>query len=254
MMEGAQRGPFEEQAIGRCGIVLAGGLGTRIRHLAGGVPKPLIEVAGRPFIEWVLAQLAATGVSRFVISLGHLAEPACRYFACRPGDGLCLTTVREPQPLGTAGAVRFASAACMARAYLVANGDSLVIGHVAGAWRLLEDETVDGVVVGIEAADTSRYGTLVADSRNRLRAFLEKRPGAGLINAGVYLLRRRMIDEMECRVPQSLERDAFPRWLAQGAHILVHRVQGAFLDIGTPETLRQAGDFIQAHFARRIPA
>lgn len=253
-MEYSSWPPAAYSPTSRCGIVLAGGLGTRLGHLAQGVPKPLIEVAGRPFIEWVLEQLSRAGVGRFVISLGHLADAACRYFARRPPDGLELLTVREPQPLGTAGAVRYASRACAAENYLVANGDSLVVGDLAAAWSLLEDDAVDGVVVGVEVADASRYGSLCMDSAGRLRAFQEKRAGDGLVNAGVYLLRWRLVDTISERIPLSLEHEVFPEWLAQGARMLVHAVRGAFLDIGTPESLAQAADFVGTHVAWRVSA
>lgn len=231
-----------------CGIVLAGGLGARIRHLTGAVPKPLVEVAGRPFLEWVLAQLSGTGVRQFVISLGYLAEAAVRYFDGRPADGLELVTVCEPNPLGTAGAIRYASAARRADWYLVSNGDSIVTGELSGAWQLVADDWVDGVVVGVEVPDTARYGSLIADSGGWLRVFAEKTPGRGIINAGVYWLRRPLIETIVGEGPQSLERDVLPRWLCQGFRIAVYQTQGAFLDIGTPDALVQAESFVRAHF------
>jgi D-glycero-alpha-D-manno-heptose 1-phosphate guanylyltransferase len=238
----------EPRAKTCCGIVLAGGRGTRLGSLTRGLPKPFVEVAGRPFIEWVLQRLAACGVRRFVISLGHAAERASPYFAGRPADGLWLEACCEPRPLGTGGAVRFAASACEADVYLVANGDSLVMGDVAGAWRCLDDPQVDGVVVGIAVSDTSRYGSLIADAEGRLQAFREKQPGRGLVNAGVYLLRRHLVDAIPDGEAASLEHEIIPLWLRQGARLMVHGVQGAFLDIGTPETLRQAEEFIQIAF------
>ncbi len=254
MRHGSKGAGFEGLARRTCGIVLAGGLGERIRHLTGGVPKPLVEVAGRPFIEWVLARLASTGVRQFVISLGYRAEAALRYFDRRPADGLKLVTVCERSPLGTAGAIRYASAACPAEWYLVSNGDSIVIGELSGAWQLAAPERVDGVVVGVEVPDTARFGSLVVDSSGRLRAFAEKVPGKGVINAGVYLLRRRLIDTINGEVPLSLERDVFPRWLSDDLYIAVLRVQADFLDIGTPDALAQAESFIRAHFSWKVSA
>ena len=234
-----------------CAVILAGGLGTRIRHLYPELPKPMVPVAGVPFIEWVVRYLRDEGVTQFVISLGHLAEVAEAYFDSRPAQGCQIQTVREPAPLGTGGALAFADRASglPAETLLLANGDSLVLADLAPAWHMLSDDATDGVVVGLEVADASRYGRLDVAGDGRLLRFSEKQPGAGLINAGIYLLRRRLLDHFPRRTPLSMERDVFPALLGGGARLKVHRCQAPFLDIGTPETVAQADSFIQRHFS-----
>jgi D-glycero-alpha-D-manno-heptose 1-phosphate guanylyltransferase len=232
-----------------CAIILAGGRGTRISHLQPHLPKPLIPAAGRPFIEWVIRQLQSQGVRRFVVSLGHLAEVAEAYFRERPADELSIKTVRETEPLGTGGGFLFAQqAAGDADPLLLANGDSLVLADLAGLWRQLEDPTVDGVVVGLEVDDAARYGGLDVDGEGRLLEFREKRAGAGLINAGVYCFRRRLLAAFPKRLPLSMELDVFPALLERGAKLLVHRSTAPFLDIGTPESLAAAGKFLSRHW------
>jgi D-glycero-alpha-D-manno-heptose 1-phosphate guanylyltransferase len=239
-----------------CAIILAGGAGTRIRHLYPDLPKPMVPAGGAPFIEWVLRYLRTQGLRQFVISLGHLAGVAESYFASRPARDDRITTVREPAPLGTGGAFVLAAQAAAAGAdpLLLANGDSLVLADLRPAWRLLADESVDGVVVGLEVDDASRYGGLETAGDGRLRRFSEKRPGAGLINAGVYLFRRRLLARFPSRSPLSMEQDVFPTLLSAGARLMVHRSQAPFLDIGTPASVRQADSFVRRHFLTQVAA
>lgn len=232
-----------------CAVILAGGRGTRISHLQPHLPKPFIPAAGRPFIEWVIRQLRSQGIRQFVVSLGHLADVAEAYFRDRPADELSIKTVRETEPLGTGGGFLFAQqAADDADLLLLANGDSLVLADLAGAWRLFEDPTVDGVVVGLEVDDAARYGGLDVDDEGRLLQFREKRPGAGLINAGVYCFRRRLLASFPRRLPLSMELDVFPALLENGAKLFMHRSTAPFLDIGTPESLIQAEEFLCRHW------
>lgn len=238
-----------------CGIVLAGGQGTRIRHLCPELPKPMIPAAGRPFIEWVIRWLAAQQVSRFVVSLGHLADAAEKYLVARPRDGLQIRTVREMAPLGTGGAIALAGqVAGAAEMVVVANGDSLVLADLSPAWRMLDDASLDGVIVGLEVDDASRYGRLEVDGAGRLRGFVEKQPGRGIINGGVYLFRRRLLDRFPKQRPLSIETEVFPALLAEGGRLAVHACRAPFLDIGTPESLAQADHFIQTHFPMQAAA
>lgn len=235
-----------------CAVILAGGRGTRISHLQPHLPKPLIPAAGRPFIEWVIRHFQRQGVRRFVISLGHLAEVAEAHFRQRPADELSIATVRETEPLGTGGGFLFAQqAAADADPLFLANGDSLVLAELGGVWRLLEDPAVDGVLVGLSVDDAARYGGLETDGAGRLTGFREKRPGAGLINAGVYCFRRRLLAAFPRQFPLSMELDVFPALLRQGANLAVHRCAAPFLDIGTPESLAEAGKFLSQHWPRQ---
>ncbi|MBX9791547.1 MAG: NTP transferase domain-containing protein [Pirellulales bacterium] len=235
-----------------CGILLAGGAGTRLRSLYPDVPKPFIEVAGRPFIHWVLRQFAAQGIEDFVVSLGHLADVAERLLDERPVDGLHVRTVREQKPLGTGGAARLAAASCDHDYLAIANADSLVLADWHGIWSRLQDPAVAGVVLAVEVDDASRFGQLDVDAQDRLLGFHEKQPGAGLINAGVYVLKRHVIARFPKSSPLSLEQDVFPALLAAGIHIEVERTRAEFLDIGTPDTVRVAARFVKRHFAVEV--
>ena len=235
-------------AAGACGIVLAGGAGTRIRHLHPDVPKPLIPVAGRPLLEWMCRYWIRQGLRRFVISLGHLADVAEREIARWNWPGVEIRTVRVGAPLGTGGAVRFAAkAAPDADPLVVLNGDSLVVANLRGVWNLLDEPQTDGVVVAVEMEDVSRFGTLRVDADGTLRGFEEKRPGRGLINAGIYFFRRRLLAEFPAGDPLSMEYDVFPALLARGAQLRVFTTAGDFIDIGSPDSLAVADAFVERH-------
>ena len=230
-------------------VVLAGGFGTRVAHLLPGVPKPMVPVAGKPFLEWVVRWLARQGVRKVILSTGHLAEVVEAHFRSQPVPGIATRCMAEAQPLGTAGgflhAVRSSGEA--AEAWLVLNGDSLIFADLAQAAAELSHPAVEGVIIGRAVADASRYGTLAIGAAGELRGFLEKRPGKGVINAGVYLLRDSLVRQLPERRPLSFEQQVFPELVAQGVVLKVHAVEAPFLDIGTPESLRQAEAFVGEH-------
>jgi D-glycero-alpha-D-manno-heptose 1-phosphate guanylyltransferase len=134
--------------------------------------------------------------------------------------------------------------------FWVANADSLVMAELPGALERMRDPGVDAVVLGLEMEDTRRYGSLAIDPRGRLAGFLEKRPGHGWINAGVYLFRRELLGRFPQGEPLSMETQVFPALLAAGARIEVEPVQAPFLDMGTPESLGQLDEFIAVNFER----
>lgn len=230
------------------GVILAGGKGTRLQSVRSDCPKPLIPCAGLPFIEWVIRWFHKEGVSEFVVSLGHLSEVAQSYFDQRPNDGVTISTVVEPSPLGTGGAVRFVGNQHPGRSLLVVNGDSLLIGDFSPLWNLWQASKCDGIIVGLPQADASRYGTLSFTDQGRLLSFDEKRSGGGVINAGIYLLRPRLIATIPEKSAVSLERDVFPDWMKDGRDIRVCVIDGPFLDIGLPESLACADTFLKQNW------
>jgi D-glycero-alpha-D-manno-heptose 1-phosphate guanylyltransferase len=230
-------------------VVLAGGFGTRIRHLLPGLPKPMAPVADRPFLEWVVRYLGGQGITRVVLSTGYLSEVIEAHFAAQPVPRVVVQCVRETEPLGTAGGFLNAAAAFADRpeAWLVLNGDSLILGSLAAAIGSFDEGSVEGVMIGCPVRDASRYGTLAIRKDGRLLGFEEKRPGQGVINAGVYLLRDGLVGEFPSQRPLSFEKDVFPQWVQRGVFFKVVETQAPFLDIGTPESLREAQSFVQEY-------
>ena len=232
-------------------VILAGGLGTRIRHLLDGQPKPLAPVAGKPFLEWVIRYYARQGLDNFILSAGYrsdLIEEFCRSLNL---PGLRVRCVAEPSPLGTAGGFCHAATTGSSESWLVCNGDSLVCADLAAFLTLGADDPEDARLLALKVTDASRYGNLAVDERGLLTSFNEKAPGCGLINAGVYLLRSRLLARFPSQRPLSFETDVFPMLLKENARIRVAEVAAPFIDIGTESSLREAEAFIiqnQEHF------
>jgi D-glycero-alpha-D-manno-heptose 1-phosphate guanylyltransferase len=232
-------------------VILAGGFGTRIRHLLDDVPKPMAPVAGRPFLEWVVRYFRTQGVRRFVLSTGYRAEVIARHFAAQPVPGVDVICVPETEPLGTAGGFLHAVAGSgfASSLWLVANGDSLALTALDGFIAEAATEPVSAAILALAVPDTSRFGTLDVTSDGRLVRFAEKRPGAGLINAGVYAFKGKTLGLFPAKWPLSFELEVFPALLSGPGEIAVQAVEAPFLDIGTPASLAEAGRFIQANFS-----
>lgn len=237
----------EPQRVSVGAVILAGGFGTRLRSVLSDVPKPMAPVAGRPFVEHVVRYLALHGVRDTVLATGYLSEVFSTHFSRHPTPGSRIRCVTEPRPMGTGGGFLYAVAACgfEADAWLVANGDSLVLANLEAFLLAFRQGDWDGAVLGLALDDAARFGSLEVGSDGALVRFTEKRPGAAVVNAGVYLFRSRLLEFFPRKEPLSFETEVFPAVIQQGARILVHRVQAPFLDIGTPESLAQAEAFIE---------
>jgi D-glycero-alpha-D-manno-heptose 1-phosphate guanylyltransferase len=229
-------------------VILAGGLGTRVRQLLPDLPKPMAPVNGRPFIEWVVRYLVQEGICRVVISTGYKAEIVTRHFDKQPVKNVTVRCVAEHEPLGTAGGFLNATAHVEPLLFwLILNGDSLALTDLEPLFELFEDPSVEGVILGVAMEDASRYGTVTTDSKGWLTGFQEKCSGAGIINAGVYLLRASLAAKFPKYFPLSFEREVFPALSAGIRRLKVCVTQTPFLDIGTPETLPQAAEFLAQH-------
>jgi NDP-sugar pyrophosphorylase family protein len=228
-------------------VVLAGGFGKRIQHLLPDLPKPMAPVNGKPFLEWVVRYLAAQKIRRVILSTGHLAEAVSRHFQSQPVAGVKASCVPETQPLGTAGgflnAIR--SVAEKPAAWLVLNGDSLAPAPLAQMFQSLDNPDRDGAILGVRVADASRFGTILQNPAGELTGFNEKKPGGGIINAGVYFLRPSAVEKFPQKTPLSFETEVFPVLVAEKIRLKVCVTDAPFLDIGTPESLPLAEAFIR---------
>jgi D-glycero-alpha-D-manno-heptose 1-phosphate guanylyltransferase len=219
-------------------VVLAGGLGTRLRGVVPDLPKPLAPVGGRPFMAIVLERLRAQGFESAVLSVGYRHELIRAAF----GDsfaGLALAYAVEERPLGTGGAIRLAARACSDAEVFVLNGDSYTEVAFAEMQARHRDAQTPLTVCAVEVADAARYGrVLVANSR--LAGFAEKgAAGPGLINAGVYLMRRDLLETLGLPEVFSFENDVLAARLdALRPHVYLTR--GLFIDIGVPEDYTRA--------------
>jgi mannose-1-phosphate guanylyltransferase len=221
-------------------VVLAGGMGTRLRRLVPDLPKVLVEVEGRPFLAHLLDELRAAGFRDLVLAVGHRAADIRRRIGDGASFGLRVRYVEELELLGTAGAVANAAGAIRTDPFVVLNGDTLVRLD----WRGLLDFHADraaALTVALARVDRrGRYGAVEADSRGRVIAFREKTGrGPGWVNAGVYVIRRAVVDQVPAGEVRSLERELLPAWIGRG--LWAYRdSRTCFIDIGTPAALRAA--------------
>jgi len=226
-------------------IVLAGGLGTRLRGVVDDVPKSLAPVAGKPFLAWLLDALAAQGLHHVVLATGYRGDQIEAALG-QTWRGMMLDYSREPEPLGTGGAVALALQRVDGEACLVLNGDT---------WLGLDYARFDAAVCAMDARlgvalaavpDVSRYGAVrVADGR--ITGFAEKdQTGPGLVNAGVYRFSRSLLDGFPTGKAFSFERDVLVPAVAGEAVAGYVETEG-FIDIGVPEDYRR----VQTLFAAR---
>ncbi|MBS4778917.1 MAG: HAD-IIIA family hydrolase [Collinsella sp.] len=215
-------------------IVLAGGFGTRLAHVVPDVCKPMAPVAGRPFLRFIMDQLAAAGFDRVVVADGYRREQIEGFFGLEY-RGTAIEYSPEVTPLLTGGAVKRALSRCESDWVFVLNGDTWLDVDFAAmeAAVAVAPENASAVIAVKRMRDFERYGTVDVDACGALTAFHEKRPcEEGLINAGVYLLRRDALDGMPDKF--SLESDYFERVVGDG-ELLAVECAGGFIDIGVPE-------------------
>ncbi|HET6833174.1 MAG TPA: NDP-sugar synthase [Acidimicrobiales bacterium] len=219
-------------------VVLVGGLGTRLRPLTHHRPKQMLPIVNRPMIEHVVGHLVEHGVDDVVLSLGYQPDG----FRDAYPDGRCagasLHYAIEPEPLDTAGAIRFAARdAGIDERFLVVNGDVLTDLDVTAFVGFHEARAAEGTISLHRVDDPSRYGVVLSDAWGRVSAFVEKPPrgevASDLINAGTYVLEPSVIDRIPAARRVSVERQIFPAMAADGS--LYARPDGCYwIDTGTP--------------------
>lgn len=224
-------------------VILAGGLGTRLRPVVADRPKVLAEVDGRPFLFNLLDALDCAGVAHVILATGYRAEAVAQAVSGRY-RGLEVETSEEPSPLGTGGAIALAARRLRSPRALVLNGDSFCAANlrIFAAQHWARRGPLSMVVTPVE--DASRYGRVRLSADGIVTSFDEKsgQAAAGLINAGIYLLEQPLLDDLPTEaVPLSFERQILPAWVGRG--LWAHRSDGPFIDIGLPSTYAQAERF-----------
>ena len=224
-------------------VILAGGLGMRLRAAVADVPKVLAPVYGRPFLAHVLERLAAASLRRVVLLTGYRAEEVERTFGARCGP-LRLEYSRETRPLGTGGALRQAFERLDTPTILLLNGDSCCDVDLQGFFIWHRRRRADLTIAAARVTDAGRFGLVRLTTESKVVGFAEKSTaaGPGWINAGVYLIQRRLLEAMPRGQSLSLEREWLPRWIAT-ERVLGFKCAGPFLDIGTPESYAAAESF-----------
>jgi mannose-1-phosphate guanylyltransferase len=224
-------------------IVLVGGEGTRLRPLTNDVPKPALTLVDRPFLAYMVEWLGRHGVTEAVLACGFMPDVLRDALADGARAGVTLSYVVEPEPRGTAGAIRFAAEQLGDRLgdrFLALNGDVLADLDLSALLRTHEERRARATISLHPVEDSAAYGLVRSDERGAVVEFLEKTGEAvpGEINAGAYVLERSVLDLIPLDRVVSIERDVFPRLVGEGLHGL--RLDGYWMDIGTPERYLQA--------------
>jgi D-glycero-alpha-D-manno-heptose 1-phosphate guanylyltransferase len=223
-------------------IVLAGGEGRRLRSVVHDLPKPMADIAGRPFLWWLLTRLSQQRTGRVILSVGYKAETIQDYFG-NAFSGMEITYSVETESLGTGGAIKLALAHATELGVIVMNGDTYTdvdMWHLLGTWEshmgIRVPHHSDLAMAVTHLDDISRYGAVVVDKKtNRVVGFEEKQgSAAGYINAGTYCLRRDLFLKYPAPDKFSFERDFLPKHLAELNPVAFTAVRG-FIDIGVPE-------------------
>lgn len=230
-------------------VVLAGGLGTRLRPITEKVPKPLVMVKGRPFLDYLLEKIARMGLKRCVLLVGYKGKMIEEYCGSGKKWGLEMAYSHEKEQLGTGGALVNA-VSHLRGAALVLNGDSYLDIDVRQFYAFHCKRNAQATVYAMQGSLEAR-GEVVADEAGCVEAFREKQSsGYGLFNTGAYIIERRGADFLaqqvkEGKLPQafSMEKDGFPLFAGKG-WLFAHVGSGKFLDIGTFRSLEEAGEVL----------
>jgi mannose-1-phosphate guanylyltransferase len=221
-------------------VILVGGEGTRLRPLTSTVPKPVVPLVDRPFISFMLEWLGHHGVDDVIMSCGFLATSVRNVLGDGSGLGMRLRFVEEPDPRGTAGALKYAESMLDER-FLMLNGDVLTDIDLSAQIAQHEQTGAKATLSLVPVADPSAYGLVHLHEDNSVRDFVEKpSPDAidtNLISAGAYVLQREILQLVPADRNVSIEREVWPLLVGNGLYGFAS--ESYWLDIGSPERYLQ---------------
>ncbi len=225
-------------------LILAGGLGTRLRPLTNTRPKHLLPIANRPHIEHVFDLLQRHGVDEVVLLTSYLADAFETTVGNAATRGLTVHVTHEGEPLGTAGALKNAEGFASDGTFLVFNGDVLMDVDLGEVLEFHRDRGAEATIVLTPVDDPSAYGVVPTEPGGRVRGFIEKPPRdeapTNLINAGIYVLEPSVLERIPRGEVWSAERQLFPGLVEEGARVFAVAAESYWMDIGTPEKFLQA--------------
>lgn len=238
-------------------IVLAGGLGTRLRSVVSDLPKPMAPVNGRPFLEYLLDFWIEKGVKRFVLAVGFKQMAIVSHFKSFYRQ-IPVDYSFENTPLGTGGGVFLACEKLLAKEpILLTNGDTFFDCDFSEMLGLHKRKSADLTMSLMPLAEVGRFGTVSISSDGRIERFKSPEHAGSscvsLINGGVYVVQPDFLksekEKWNAQASVSLEGDLFPRWIASGRFLYGVKCEGEFIDIGVPEEYRRCGEL----FAKLFP-
>lgn len=216
-------------------VLLAGGLGTRLRSVVSDRPKPMALIGDRPFMEYVVLELKKHGITEIIFAVGYKGTVVEEYFKNGENLGVRVSYAYEETLLGTAGAIKNAGRLVTEERFFVLNADTFYQIDYGRLVRMSQEADLDLSLVLREVEDVSRYGEALLQN-GRLTAFDEKSETArpGTINGGIYLMKKELLSDIPVG-KVSLEHTMIPKWLAEGRALGGMVNDGYFIDIGVPE-------------------
>ncbi|RYM31355.1 HAD-IIIA family hydrolase [Brumimicrobium glaciale] len=228
-------------------IILAGGLGTRLKNVSKQMPKSMALIQEKPFLEYQMDLLIAQGVKSFVLSIGYKSEQIQEHFKDSYKNCNVLYAI-EKELLGTGGAIKNAMRFTNSENVVVANGDSLVVTDLQKQLQFHIENKADVTLALKRMKNFERYGTVKLDEQSRITNFIEKQPiSEGIINAGLYIFNVKSYTEREWPQKFSVEKDYFEACV-NDAKMLGFLMNGYFLDIGIPSDFQKAQTEIGSFF------
>lgn len=229
-------------------VILVGGKGTRLRPLTNSIPKPMLPVAGAPFLEHLLARIKEAGMTHVVLGTSFKAEVFEEHFGDGSHLGLEIEYVVEEEPLGTGGGIRNVLDHLRYDRAMVFNGDVLGGTDLQAVLNTHVEQEADVTLHLLRVSDPRAFGCVPTDADGRVSAFLEKTedPPTDQINAGSYVFNRSVIEKIPAGRPVSVEREVFPGLLEAGARVFGHVDQAYWRDMGTPaDFVRGSSDLVR---------
>jgi len=214
-------------------VILSGGKGLRLRKVIRDLPKPMSPVSGKPFLEYLIMQLAGWGITELILSIGYKGDQIQSYFGNGSRWGVKIFYSIEDKLLGTGGAIKKAAGLIKDKSFIAMNGDSFLDLNFEEFISFSKCKGALAALALTSVKDTTRYGRIEIDEDNVITGFSEKgKKGQGFINGGIYYFSHEIIKEFpDGRA--SLENDVFPRLIKKGLYGM--RAEGFFIDIGLPQ-------------------
>ena len=216
-------------------LILCGGKGKRLKKISGRIPKPMVCIGQRPFLDIIIEALRGEGFKRFILGIGYQAAFIKKYYKEHKIPGIEIVFSQENKPLGTGGAVKNAKRLIKSKAFLVLNGDSFSKFDVKKFISFFGRKKAESLILLRRVKNSRDFGSITIDGGAEITSFSEKtlRHRQGLINGGVYLFGKSVFSKMPRKTRFSLEYDFFPKRVGHGMY--GYKDPGFFIDIGTPE-------------------
>ena len=221
-------------------VILAGGLGTRLRPYTFLLPKPMLPVGPKPIMEHILEWLKKGGITHVVVSTGYLGKMLQEYFGDGSEWGMKIVYATSPRPMGTAGQLKAAESKIRGR-FVCVYGDALLDFDLRKALEFHEAKKAAATMVLMKYSTEMKYGFMETDRHGRLTEWKEKPRISGYINVGCYVMERSFLGYIPGGKVYEMD-DAFRVAMADGADMYAVKVEGSFMDIGDRKSYRDAND------------